>query len=358
MKVPGHLTDSMFRRYSIVEESETSRLPRRMGRTIAWRLAAMRKPALGLAAVLGAFALSCGGGGGESGAPHPAATPLLPTTLPDPIDFGVLGSGRLCFERLVNGSSSPSGVFVIDARAQRTWGYPKTVGGGMLFSEPAISPDGSRIAYSSITDAASAWDIYLIEAERCLPARQSSAPGNELVPAWTPSGALLWYDSSESCDRDLMRETVSAKDARVVAVRGGLAQRATPTSCSLLVPGSSNVTHYAPAFSPDGTRLAWIRLRYSNGAWTDLDVVVGDAAGQNAEVIATLPLPGRTTMGWAGGNNLSLAWSPDGSRLAFNRPESNDTAHIFVVIVDGSHLTQLTTAPGVGDRSVSWSLVP
>jgi Tol biopolymer transport system component len=319
----------------------------------------MRHRPFGPAAVLGVFALSCGGGGDGIGAPNPASTPLPPIALPDPIDYGVVGSGRLCFERLVSGSGS-SGVFVIDARAQRTWGYQAMSGmDGALFSEPAISPDGNRIAYSSITDAASAWDIYLIEAERCLPARQSSSPGNELVPAWTPSGALLWSDSAEPCDRDLTRETVSPTGARVVAVRGGLAQRTTPTSCSLLVPGvPSKALHDAPAFSPDGTRLAWIRLRYGDGAWTDLDVVVGDPAGQDAGVIATLPLPGRTTMGWSGGNNLSLAWSPDGSRLAFNRPESNDTAHIFVVTLDGSRLTQLTTAPGVGDRSVSWSLVP
>lgn len=316
------------------------------------------RPALALTL----FTFSCGGGGGDAPpTPGPASTPLPTIALPDPIDYGVLGSGRLCFERLVSGSGSPSGVFVIDGRAQRTWGYPETSGGGMLFSEPAISPDGSRIAYSSITDAASAWDIYLIEAERCLPARQSSAPGNELVPAWTPSGALLWLDSSEPCDRQdtLTRETASPTGARVVTVRGGLAQRTTPTSCSLLVPGvPSKELLNAPAFSPDGTRLAWIRLRYGDGAWTDLDVVVGDSAGRNAEVIATLPLPGRTTMGWAGGNNLSLAWSPDGSRIAFNRPESVSTGHLFVVTRDGSRLAQLTSAAGVGDRSVSWSLVP
>jgi Tol biopolymer transport system component len=316
------------------------------------------RPALALTL----FTFSCGGGGGDAPpTPGPASTPLPTIALPDPIDYGVLGSGRLCFQRLVSGSSSPSGVFVIDGRAQRTWGYPETSGGGMLFSEPAISPDGSRIAYSSITDAASAWDIYLIEAERCLPARQSSAPGNELVPAWTPSGALLWLDSSEPCDRQdtLTRETASLTGARVVTVRGGLAQRTTPTSCSLLVPGvPSKELLNAPAFSPDGTRLAWIRLRYGDGAWTDLDVVVGDSAGRNAEVIATLPLPGRTTMGWAGGNNLSLAWSPDGSRIAFNRPESVSTGHLFVVTRDGSRLAQLTSAAGVGDRSVSWSLVP
>jgi Tol biopolymer transport system component len=70
-----------------------------------------------------------------------------------------------------------------------------------------------------------------------------------------------------------------------------------------------------------------------------------------------LSLPGGL-MQWAGGNNFSLAWSPDGRRLAFNRPESSTTGHVFVVSRDGGSPTQITSAPGVGDRSVSWSYLP
>ena len=78
---------------------------------------------------------------------------------------------------------------------------------------------------------------------------------------------------------------------------------------------------------------------------------------KNPVPIATLPLPDGL-MRWSGGNNLSLAWSPDGQRLAFNRPESSTTGHVFVVSRDGARLTQITSTPGVGDRSVSWSYLP
>ena len=113
----------------------------------------------------------------------------------------------------------------------------------------------------------------------------------------------------------------------------------------------------APAFSPDGNELAWIRVWDWDTVATRMDVVAGEPDGSHAETIVALSLPGGL-MQWAGGNNFSLAWSPDGRRLAFNRPESSTTGHVFVVSRDGGPPTQITSAPGVGDRSVSWSYLP
>jgi hypothetical protein len=72
--------------------------------------------------MLAAIALAlgaCGGGGGgaPTGVSRPA-TPPPPIALGDPVDYQVLGSGRLCFERIVSGGSG-GGVFVIDAGARR-----------------------------------------------------------------------------------------------------------------------------------------------------------------------------------------------------------------------------------------------
>lgn len=52
-------------------------------------------------------------------------------------------------------------------------------------------------------------------------------------------------------------------------------------------------------------------------------------------------------------NDLFPAWSPDGTRLAFTSDRSGDP-EIFVVGIDGTGLRQLTTTPG-RDAHPSWS---
>lgn len=93
---------------------------------------------------------SCGGDGGGGGPTSPGApTPPSTIALSDPIDYSAVGSGRLCFGR-ASGVAGASGVFVIDGSARRAWGIPESP--SALFAEPAISPDGLRIAYSSLTN--------------------------------------------------------------------------------------------------------------------------------------------------------------------------------------------------------------
>lgn len=295
----------------------------------------------------------CGGGGGGNSPAglSPPATPPPPIPLADPVDYDALGSGRLCFERLVyNGSGD--GLFVIDAGARRAWGFATTadyVGG--LFQAPAISPDGLRIAYSSLTDAVTFFDIYTMPADGGFPVRASSSAEQEALPFWTPWSELRWSSGDGQT-----RETVSVTGARAAGVGGALLvyyRSGVPTRLS----EGPGIWLDAPAFSPDGTELAWVRARNVSTVATGLEVVVAEPDGGHPETIATLPLPAGL-MNWVGGNNLSLAWSPDGQRLAFNRPETSTTGHLFVVSRDGTRLVQITSAPGVGDRSVSWSYLP
>ena len=105
-----------------------------------------------VAILFGVLACGCGSGAPTPTGPQMATTPPPVISLPDPVSYDVIQSHRLCFER-----ASPvigeSGVFVIDASARRAWGFAQTADfTGGLFNSPAISPDGLRIAYTSLGD--------------------------------------------------------------------------------------------------------------------------------------------------------------------------------------------------------------
>jgi len=145
---------------------------------------------------------------------------------------------------------------------------------------PAVSPDGTRIAFAAVGDL---WSIAVPadtgsarEAEA--PTRLTNDPFLETEPAWSPDGRELAY----SCDRDgamriWIRTLASGADRRLTNGTG-LEMRA--------------------AWSPDGSRIAFLDERGS--------VLVApvshttERAGSPTVIHAPLNEPGRP------------AWSPDG----------------------------------------------
>ena len=91
-----------------------------------------------------------------------------------------------------------------------------------------------------------------------------------------------------------------------------------------------------PAWSPDGTRLAFSSVR-GDGLWTM------NADGTGLRRVTTSPTI-----------DIQPAWSPDGRRLAFARTVPGSATDIFVVGVDGRGLRRVTWNRGQ-DAEPDWA---
>jgi TolB protein len=102
------------------------------------------------------------------------------------------------------------------------------------------------------------------------------------------------------------------------------------------MPVTTNGQNIFPAFSPDGSKIAFVSTRTGSQ-----QIFVMNADGTNQTQLTNVA------------ENVYPSWSPDGTKILFasNRTGNDD---LFVMNADGSNVKRLTTDPGLDDAGV-WS---
>lgn len=158
-------------------------------------------------------------------------------------------------------------------------------------------------------------NIYTINADGTGTSQLTKDEGNS-EPAWSPDGSRLAFVRY-----------------RNQLGRGIYVMNSNGSGTVSLTTGTPD--EFSPAWSPDGSRIAFTRREIDNS-----EIYVMNADGTNRL---------RLTTGTTGGGDADPAWSPDGSRIAFTR-----NSKIYVMNPDGSGVTQLS-ADAAKDSEPTWS---
>jgi len=180
-------------------------------------------------------------------------------------------------------------------------------------AEPALSPDGSLVAFSS--DRSGNPDVWVVDTRAGTPLRLTDDPASDRSPAWLPDGRALLFVSDRGGSPAIWK----------VARLGGASE--------LLLQDAE-----APAVSPDGTRLAFCR-RNAGGIKR---IAVAPLADVSRATVLTTDRDGL----W---NHEAPTWSPDGRTLCYA-----DARDLWLVPSAGGNAQQLTQE-GATDAHPAWS---
>jgi Tol biopolymer transport system component len=209
---------------------------------------------------------------------------------------------------------------------------------------PDFSPNGKQIAFGGVVGADAHTEVYVVDATTgkdlvALTSCKGKAPGcSNDYPAWSPDGKLIVFIHTDDFNAD---ETPVNEQVWIMKSDGS-DQHALTTGAA--------PKDQVPSWSPDGKHIVYSSgVADSEGIW----VMAADGSGQ-VQLSGCSPAEASPC---AAGDDFGPVWSPDGTRIAFLRAfgavGANDRP-VYVMNADGTNQQRLAAASPTLQTVPAW----
>jgi len=219
-----------------------------------------------------------------------------------------VGNGPISFSRFEPGTAH---IFLVNPAG----GTPTqlTTGNGFQ-AHSAWSPNGRQAVFDQITNTGAS--IMRINADGTGITVLNKGTPWSTVPSWSPDGSRVAFTSDADGNDEIYTMAADGTDVKQITFTDP------PT------------LHSGPKYSPDGKKILFAMKRPEDVAAKTQDLWIMNVDGS-----------AQTQLTFGYNNNESRTWSPDGQRIAFSAV-IDGTNQIFVMNSDGTGIQQVTHNPG------------
>jgi Tol biopolymer transport system component len=196
-----------------------------------------------------------------------------------------------------------------ERRLTKERGDPSTPQGVQFQTDPAWSPDGSRIAFASAREGS--FDIYVMNADGKGTKRLTSSNANDQGPSWSPDGSRIAFTRSSDGGHVWLMNADGTGEHRLT--------------------DDDTTAEGEPSWSPDGRWIAYTH-RVSGSDLPDIWLARPD--GSDRRRVTKLKA-----------KSYAPAWAPDSQRLAFSSDSDGVRYDIYTIRIDGTGLKRLVRSP-------------
>ena len=278
-------------------------------------------------------------------------------------------SNQIVFSSLRDG---PTHIFVMGADGSNPTKLTTFVG---LSTDPAVSPDGTKIAFTSSVAGPTGgnFEVFVMNADGSNPVNLTNNPATapdlpviDNFPAWSPDGTKIAFRSTRDGDNAIF--IMDADGSNVTRLTLGTQAAWSPDGTKIAYTSNgfeifvinadgltspANLTNNAafdaaPSWSPDGTKIAFWSTRDGAGNGlqnADIEIYVMNADGSSVTRLTNNSV-----------RDDDPEWSPDGLKIAFTSARDGNN-EVYVMNADGSNQVNLTNN-AANDKDPAWGPIP